>query len=299
MSEPIEGVLDGVEIAVLGLGAMGVAMAKRLAAAGAQARLWNRSPEKAAALAADGIGRACAMPREAADGARFSILNVAGDDAARAIALGADGLCAGLSAGGFLIDMGTTGQAATKEMAAAVMAAGGRFCDAPVSGGEVGAQTGTLSIMYGCAPGDGEKLTALFGVLGQRSIRIGDIGAGQIAKAANQVIVGMTIEAVATALALAEANGVDPAIVRDAFKGGFADSRILELHGARMIAHDTKAGARASLMLKDLSIAAEAAEAGGIAPPGIAHNRDQWRAMMDEGWADWDHSALYQLYRKR
>jgi len=180
MTETAASALAG-PVAVAGLGAMGGAMAGVLVRAGAAVRLWNRTASVAAdrAQALGDAARACATPAEAAAGAAYAIANVSSDDGLRSVCLGADGLIAGLGAGGVLVDMGTSGPAATAEIAAAAAAAGVVFADAPVSGGQGGAEAGALSIMYGCAEAEGARLAPLFAILGDRASRIGDVGAGR------------------------------------------------------------------------------------------------------------------------
>ena len=211
---------------------------------------------------------------------------------------GPDGVLAGLRPGALLIDMGTTSPLATCELAARVAAAGGEWLDAPVSGGVVGAEATTLSIMAGGGAAAFERARPLLERLGARLTHVGPVGCGQIAKTANQMIVGLTIGAVAEALALAGRAGADPARVRAALAGGFADSRILELHGRRMIDGDFAPGGRVTTQHKDLVQALELAAAVGLDLPATALNRALYAECIATGDGGLDHSALYRHYAR-
>jgi len=200
-----------------------------------------------------------------------------------------------LQRGFAVVDMGTTGVAAIRELARSVNASGAELVDAPVSGGQVGAERGTLSIMVGSTEATFKHLLPVWRALGQTVTRVGDVGAGQVAKACNQVIVGATIGAVAEALTLARAAGVDPAVVRQALTGGFASSRILELHGARMVAGDFEPGGRCTTQRKDMAQALELAEAAGVTLPLTAHVKGMYDALIASGLGSLDHSALIKV----
>lgn len=278
---------------------MGKPMARNLARAGAAVIVHNRSPGPRAELAGEGM-TAAASPAEAARaaGAGIVILMVTDTKAVETVLTGPNGVLEGLASGALVIDMGTTQVAATKDLAEKVRAAGGSYVDAPVSGGQVGAERATLTILAGGAQEDIARALPVFRVLGERITRIGEVGAGQVAKTANQMIVALTIGAVAEALALAKAAGVDPALVREALKGGFADSRILELHGQRMAEGRFEPGGRATVQLKDVDQALAFADTLDLELPGLRRNRDLWARMIDAGHGDLDHSGLIKVIEK-
>ncbi len=191
--------------------------------------------------------------------------------------------------------MGTTAVAATRHFAHEIGKRGGKYLDAPVSGGQVGAQQAALTIMAGGSEAVFARAKPVFATLGRHVTRVGDVGAGQVAKAANQIIVGLTIGAVAEALTLAKKAGVDPAKVRAAFEGGFAWSRIMELHGQRMIDAEFAPGGKAATQRKDLAQALELAEQIGIDLPATRLNRDLYDRLIDQGGGELDHSALVKV----
>lgn len=294
---PQNGPLAGRRIGLIGLGLMGVPMARRLAAAGAQLVLWTRSIEKAEDLAATLPGAvAVPSPRHVAEAAEIVVIMVTDADAVETVAFDPWedqwGVAHGLAEDGLVIDMGTTAVDRSRDFAGRIRMIGGSWVDAPVSGGTVAAEAGTLTIMAGGSDADFARAEPIFRALGSRITHVGPVGAGQIAKTANQMIVGLTIGAVAEALALARRAGVDPARVREAIFGGFAHSRILELHGERMVTGDFKARARATIQQKDMRAAAALAERVDLALPGLAANLALWDALVDAGRGDLDHSAL-------
>lgn len=289
--------LAGRRVGLIGLGLMGVPMARRLAAAGAELALWNRSIEKAEDLAA-GLPGASALPspRHVAEAADTILVTVTDADAVEAVAFDPYedqwGVIHGLPEDGLVVDMGTTAVDRTRDFAGRIRMIGGSWVDAPVSGGTVAAEAGTLTIMAGGSDADFARAEPLFRAMGSRITHVGPVGAGQIAKTANQMIVGLTIGAVSEALALAKRAGVDPARVREAIFGGFAHSRILELHGERMVTGDFQARARASIQRKDMRAAAALADQVGLVLPGLAANLALWEALVEGGRGDLDHSAL-------
>lgn len=290
------GALDGRKIGLIGLGLMGKPMARNLAAAGAQMTVASRSPGPVEELAAEGIATAD-TPRAVAAECDIVIVMVTDTPAAEKVIAGPDGVIEGLSPGKLVIDMGTTAVKATRVLAEKVEAAGGEWIDAPVSGGSVGATDGTLTIMAGGTEEAIARAAPLFEVMGRRHTRIGGPGAGQVAKAINQNIVGLTIAAVAEGIALARKAGADPARVREALnvEGGFAQSRILDLHGQRMIDGTFEPGGRVSVQHKDVHQGLELAEQVGIRLPSLERNVELWDAMIEKGWADLDHSALIKI----
>jgi len=294
-------VLNGVKTGFAGLGLMGTQMARNLAAAGADLTLYNRTRAKTETLAGEGASIADtpkALAEAVGDG--VMIICVTDTPAMEAIIAGTDeapGLVDGLVPGALIVDMGTSRVETTRRLAELVASKGGGFVDAPVSGGEVGARDGTLTIMAGGDAGSFARASEYFKVLGSSHTHIGPTGAGQIAKCANQVIVAVTLTAVAEALVFAEKGGADPAKTRDALLGGFAGSRILELHGQRMIDQAFEPGGRARTQLKDLDQTLEFAEQIGVAMPLLERDTELWRDMVARGWGDLDQSGIMVLIR--
>ncbi|MHC8510298.1 MAG: NAD(P)-dependent oxidoreductase [Rhodospirillales bacterium] len=288
---PMSRPLSGRTVGFIGLGLMGLPMARNLLTAGADLKVYNRSEGPREKAAAEGM-TAAASPAEAARGAEAVIIMTADTPAVEAVLLGGDGALEGVSPGALVIDMGTTAVLETRGFAAAAEAKGADYVDAPVSGGVGGAEQAALSIMAGGTDAAFAQAKPFFDVLGRNVTHVGPAGCGQIAKAANQVIVGLTIGAVAEALALAEHAGADPAKVRGALQGGFADSRILEIHGQRMLDKTFAPGARVTMQRKDLNQALALAEAVGLNMPATALNRDLYDALIEAGHGGLDHSAL-------
>jgi len=287
--------LTGHKIGFAGLGNMGRAMARHLHEAGAHVVVWNRSDAPAEAAVARGMKRAATLPelaREIGDG--VICINLTTTDVVQQVVFGAGGLMEGLSSGAMIIDFGTTGVPETKEFAQRVA-----WVDAPVSGGQVGAEAGDLTIMAGGTDADFQRALPILQTVGKRVTHLGPVGSGQVTKLANQLIVAQTIDAVAQALRLAELAGVDSAKVREALLGGFAESRILNLHGDRMVRRDFKPGGRSALQLKDVRLICELAESLGFQSPTLDNCRAQWeRFVNEEGHGEVDHSGLFMLYEK-
>ena len=285
--------LAGHKIGFVGLGNMGRAMARHLHAAGATVVVWNRSEAPAAAAAALGMRRAATLPQLAREvGAGILCINVTTTEVVRQILLGPGGLVEGADPGAVFIDFGTTGVPETREFAGRV-----QWVDAPVSGGQVGAEAATLTIMAGGTPEAFHRAAPVLQVVGSRVTHLGPAGSGQVTKLANQLIVAQTIDAVAQALRLAELAGVSPALVREALLGGFAESRILQLHGDRMVRRDFAPGGRAELQLKDVRLMCELAESVGLDSPTLRNSLAQWeRFVHAEGHGNLDHSGLFLLY---
>ncbi|MCR9222121.1 MAG: NAD(P)-dependent oxidoreductase [Alphaproteobacteria bacterium] len=287
--------LEGARIAVVGLGLMGEPMARNLRAAGASVVVHNRSRAPQEALAADGFETADS-PAEAAravgsDGVLICMVTDTG--AARRVLTDPErGAIAGAAAGALMIDMGTTQVMDTREMAEAFAARGVDYIDAPVSGGQVGAEQASLSIMAGGSDEAFARAEPIFRALGRNITHVGAVGAGQVAKTANQMIVALTLGAVAEAFVLAERAGVDAGKVREALTGGFADSRILELHGARMVRRAFTPGGRVTVQRKDVDQALALADAVGVALPGLQRNKTLWDALVEAGGGELDHSAV-------
>ncbi len=284
--------LAGTSIGFIGLGLMGKPMARNLNAAGARLIIYNRSPEPLDELAAEGMSTVASASKAVGE---IAIVMVRDSPAVEAVIGGANGLLESVTPGMLVIDMGTTDLDVTRRMAEAVKAKGGDYIDAPVSGGQVGAVDGSLSIMAGGGKAAFARAKPVFETLGSHTSHIGDVGAGQVAKTVNQIIVAMTIDAVAEGLTLAERCGVDPAKVREALAGGFAASRILELHGERMLKGSFEPGGRSSLQLKDVVQALDLAASVELDLPGLQANRRLWERMVDRGFGDLDQSALIKV----
>lgn len=286
--------LDGRTIGFIGLGLMGRPMALRLHEAGARLIINNRSQGVVRELASFGM-IAARSPAAVAEQAETVVLMLPDTLAVEAVLLGDDGVVSGLRPGSVVIDMGTTKVMGTRRFAEAVAEAGGGYVDAPVSGGTIGAESGTLTIMAGGGDAAIARVLPLFEVLGKSTTHVGGIGAGQVAKAANQVIVGLNIGAVAEALTLARRAGVDPAKVRQALKGGFADSRILEVHGQRMVTGDFRPGGKCVTQRKDLLQALELARELGFDLPATRLCMELYDKVIAAGHGDLDHAALIKV----
>lgn len=286
--------LQGQDIGFIGLGLMGRPMCKNLQLAGASLVIHNRSRAKVDELAKQGMSPATS-PRDLAERTDTIILMVSDTPAVEKVLTAPDGVIAALKPGALVIDMGTTAVQATRRLAGEVRKKGAEFIDAPVSGGVLGAEAATLAIMAGGLDVAVERALPLFEVLGKNITHVGDVGAGQVAKAANQVIVGLTIGAVAEALTLAKRSGVDPAKVRKALQGGFAASRILEVHGERMVEGRFEPGGKAVTQRKDLSQALDLAKSLGLELPATALNMSLYDRLIESGGGDLDHSALVKV----
>jgi len=280
-------------IGFIGLGVMGAPMAQNLLDAGHELSI-HRVTDRTRHLVDAG-----AVPAEsaaaAASGAEAVVLMLPDTPDVESVLLGEDGVLSGLADGALVIDMSSISPVRTEQLAAAVREAGGHSVDAPVSGGEVGAREGTLTIFVGGADADVARAMPLLEVLGARITHMGPAGSGQATKVVNQVIVGLTIEAVAEGLALAEASGLDGERVRAALDGGFASSRILELHGRRMTERAFDPGFRLRLHRKDLRLAQDSAAHRGVALPGTEAVAAQMDAALARHWEELDHSALFRL----
>lgn len=278
------------KIAFLGTGLMGMPMAKRLIAAGHTLTVWNRSLERAGPLG--DIANVCATPKEAVEEVELVIMMLVDGPATRSVLVD-HGTLDAMPLGGLVIDMGSVDPATDRALGETAKARGIEYLDAPVSGGVVGAEAGTLSIFVGGSEAAARRAAPILDVLG-RPKHLGPLGSGQIAKLANQVIVATTIGAVAEGFRLAEAGGCDLAALREALMGGFADSRILDLHGARMVASDFEPGGRSATQLKDLDNAAAQAEVTQLHLPLTQTVRDAFRDLVDQhGGADMDHAAYF------
>lgn len=277
-------------IGFIGLGIMGTPMAGHLIAAGHGLFLKSRRSVPEALLSAGGT--ACATAAEVARHADTVILMLPDTPDVDLVLFGEGGVAEGLEPGKTIIDMSSISPIATKGFAERIAGLGCAWLDAPVSGGEVGAKNAALSIMVGGAEADFARAKPLFEAMGKTVTHVGPAGSGQVAKVANQIIVALTIEAVAEGLLFASKAGADPAKVRQAITGGLATSRILELHGARMIERTFDPGFRIGLHQKDLNLALEGARSLGMSLPATALAQQLFSACIGNGGAAWDHSAM-------
>ena len=284
-------------IGFVGLGVMGAPMASNLIKAGATVTVHNRGRGAVEALAAEGAETAD-NSREVAEASDVVITMLPDSPDVEDVVLGEDGVAEGLREGGLLIDMSTITPATARAVHAALAERGVEAVDAPVSGGQPAAQSGDLSIMAGGSEAAFERARPVFDVLGKSAVHIGPPGAGQVAKAANQIVVALTIQAVAEALVLARKAGVDPAKVREALLGGFAQSKILEAHGQRMLDRSFDPGFRLELHRKDLAIALQTAREEGVPLLATAQAAELMNALLAQGAGDRDHSALVQVYEQ-
>lgn len=281
---------ESTTVAVLGMGMMGIPMARRLCQAGYRVRVWNRTPSKAQALAADGA-TVCPTAAQAVAPAQV-VITMLQDGSAVADVLFAQGVAEAMPAGCLLIDMSSIQPREARDHAARLVSRDVTCLDAPVSGGTVGAEAGTLAIMAGGKASDFERALPLLQVLG-RATHVGPQGAGQLSKLANQMIVGITIGAVAEALLFAAKGGADMGKVREAITGGFADSRVLHVHGQRMVERDFAKRAAITVQQKDMHNALITAQETGFEAP-ITHLFAQlFDAAVDHGLGTLDHSGLF------
>jgi len=284
------------KIGFIGLGIMGAPMAEHLLKAGHQLFVFSHGklPETIAASQAT----QCLSSRGVAERADIIITMVPDTPDVQAVLFNDDGVAAGLSAGKLVIDMSSISPIATKTFAQKINALGCDYLDAPVSGGEVGAKNATLSIMVGGDQAVFERIKPIFELLGKNITLVGGNGDGQTAKVANQIIVALNIEAVAEALLFAARAGADPARVRQALMGGFASSKILEVHGERMVKRNFAPGFRIELHQKDLSLALSSARELGVALPNTATAQELFNSCVAHGGKAWDHSAMVKALEK-
>ncbi|OSP53907.1 2-hydroxy-3-oxopropionate reductase [Pseudoruegeria sp. SK021] len=278
------------KIGFIGLGVMGRPMAGHLIAAGHTVALHRVKPISQGLI--DQGGTAMDSPAAVARDSEVVILMLPNTPDVDEVLFGDNGVAQTLQPGTLVIDMSSISPVATKDFAARIEAAGGEWLDAPVSGGEAGAQNAALSIMVGGTEPAFARALPLLELMGKRITHVGPSGDGQTAKVCNQVIVGLTIQAVAEALFLAGRAGADPARIREALLGGFADSTILKVHGERMIAETFRPGFRIALHRKDMGLAVDAARSLDIALPNTAMVEQLMSAAIGRGDGDLDHSAL-------
>jgi 2-hydroxy-3-oxopropionate reductase len=280
------------KVGFVGLGTMGRPMATHLVQAGFPLTVHSRSAGPVDALVALGASRA-ATPAEVAARADVIVSSLPGLEEVEAVVLGPDGLTGALRPGSVIVDMSTIPPSGARRVAIAVRERSGIFLDAPVSGGERGAKEATLSIMVG-GPADAlERVRPVLSSLGTTIVHCGDSGAGQIAKACNQLVVLATIYTVAEALVLAAAAGVDPARIREALLGGFAYSRVLDVHGKRMLDRDFQPGGTVEQNHRDASIVMATANELGVPLPAFQPVAHALQTLVDGGQEGLDHSALF------
>jgi len=283
-------------IGFVGLGTMGTPMAGHLIAAGHQ--LFVNTIGKMPASIAESSATQCVTARGVAERSDIVFVMVPDTPDVEKVLFDETGVASGLTKGKVVVDMSSISPIATKEFAKKINALGCDYLDAPVSGGEVGAKNATLSIMVGGDAAVFERVKPLFELMGKNITRVGGNGDGQTAKVANQIIVALNIEAVAEALLFAARAGADPAKVRAALMGGFASSKILEVHGERMIKRTFDPGFRIELHQKDLNLALSSARALGVSLPNTATAQELFNSCAAHGGKAWDHSAMVRALEK-
>lgn len=284
-------------VGFVGSGIMGRPMALNLIKGGYRLWVYARRAEALQPLIAAGA-TACATPSEVAAHADVIFTIVSDTPDVEEMIFGEHGIASGARAGAVIVDMSTISPAATEVFAQRLAAQGVEMLDAPVSGGEKGATSATLSIMVGGKAEVFERIKPLFECMGKNIVHIGGNGAGQVAKACNQIVVSVTLEAVAEALTFARKHGADPAKVREALLGGSANSKILEVHGKRMLEHDFKPGFKLGLHQKDMRIVMDAAHKTGTALPAAALVTQHLNSLMGTGDGDLDSSALVKVLER-
>jgi 2-hydroxy-3-oxopropionate reductase len=284
------------KIGFIGLGIMGTPMAGHLIAAGHEVFLYTHGSVPAALV--DAGGKACASSKEVAQNADIIITMVPDTPHVAAALFGENGVAEGLSKGKLVVDMSSISPVETKVFAERIKALGCEYVDAPVSGGEVGAKAASLTIMVGGSEAAFDRVKPLLELMGKNITLVGENGAGQTCKVANQIIVALNIEAVGEALLFASKMGTDPAKVRQALMGGFAASRILEVHGERMVKRTFDPGFRIELHQKDLNLALSSARAIGVSLPNTATAQELFNSCAAHGGGGWDHSAMVRALEK-
>ncbi len=277
-------------IGFIGLGIMGAPMAGHLLAGGHELYLYD--VKSIAKSLVDQGGIPCQSCKDVAQKADIVVIMVPDTPDVAEVLFAQNGVAAGLSPGKTVVDMSSISPIETKAFARKIEALRCNYLDAPVSGGEVGAKAASLTIMVGGKQEVFDRVKPLFELMGKNITLVGDTGAGQTCKVANQIIVALTIEAVGEALLFASKAGADPAKVRQALMGGFASSRILEVHGERMIKRTFNPGFRVNLHQKDLNLALSSARAIGLSLPNTATCQELFNTCAAHGGSDWDHSAM-------
>ena len=285
------------KVGFIGLGLMGLPMARNVLRAGYQLTVYNRTAAKAAVLVAEGA-RQVATPAEVAQRSDAVVTMVTDSPDVLEVVEGEHGLLGGASSGSTWIDMSTISPDVTRRLGAAAADRGVEALDAPVSGGPPGAEAGTLSIMVGGNQEVFDACLPLLEAMGKTIVRVGDLGAGQVTKACNQVVIAATLAGIAEALVLGAKAGVDPALIRQALMGGYAGSRLLEVHGERMIKHAFDPGFFVKLHDKDLHIVIDMARALSVAAPVTALAAQHFNALIADGDGELDNSAMLKVYER-
>jgi 2-hydroxy-3-oxopropionate reductase len=288
--------MSKLKLGFVGLGIMGAPMAGHLVNAGHDVFIHTRSKVPEELIKSTAI--VCESPEDVASKADIIITMVPDTPDVEKVLFGDNGIASGLSKGKIVIDMSSISPIVTKEIAKKINALGCEYLDAPVSGGQLGAKGATLTIMVGGNLATFDQVKPIFELMGKNITLVGDNGAGQITKVANQIIVALNIEAVAEALVFAAKAGADPAKVREALMGGFASSKILEVHGERMIKRTFDPGFRIELHQKDLSLALSSAKAIGVSLPNTATAQELFNSCSAHGGKAWDHSAMVRALEK-
>jgi 2-hydroxy-3-oxopropionate reductase len=285
-------------VGFVGLGIMGACMAGNLLEAGHELVVHNRTRTKAERLAQRGA-RAADSPREVAEGSDVIITMLPGPPQVEEVVAGDGGLLEGAREGSLIIDMSTSSPILAQELARAARNKAVGMLDAPVSGGDVGARDGTLSIMVGGEEDDFERARPLFRVMGETVVHVGGVGAGQVVKACNQIVVALVIEAIAEALVLGSKAGVDPDRVVEVLSGGLASNKVLEVKGEKFLSHEFAPGGKVEYHRKDLGIALEAGREYEVTLPVAAFVDQMFGVLEAKGRGGWDHSALLTLLEER
>lgn len=280
------------KIGFIGLGIMGGPMAQNLMEAGYDLMLYNRTIEKAEELAKEGTAEVADSPKEVAENSDIVITMLPDSPQVEEVLTGEDGVLEGIKEGSLIVDMSTISPVVTRELAKEVGKRRASMLDAPVSGGDVGAQQGALSIMAGGSEEDFERTRPVFEVLGDTITHVGEIGAGQTAKAANQIVVALTIEAVSEALVLSSKAGVAPEKILEALSGGLAGSNVMEAKQEKFLSHDFDPGFKVELHHKDLGIALATGREYGVSLPVTAVVDQMLETLKAKGRGDRDHSAI-------
>ena len=288
--------MSQLKLGFIGLGIMGAPMAGHLLAAGHTVYVNTRSQVPQELVNSTAI--VCSSAAEVASKADIIIIMVPDTPDVEKVLFGENGIATGISKGKIVVDMSSISPIASKEFAQKINALGCEYLDAPVSGGQLGAKGATLTIMVGGSEATFAKLKPVFELMGKNITLVGENGAGQITKVANQIIVALNIEAVAEALVFAAKAGADPAKVREALMGGFASSKILEVHGERMIKRTFDPGFRIELHQKDLNLALSSAKALGVSLPNTATAQELLNSCSAHGGKAWDHSAMVKALEK-
>lgn len=283
------------KIGFIGLGIMGKPMARNLLKAGYSLVVLNRSRSPMEELAAEGAELADS-PQAIAQQVDVVISCLPDSPDVEAVFLGENGVIAGARSGMLGIDMSTIAPATARKVYEALKQKQVQFLDAPISGGDIGAQQGTLSIMVGGEEPAFQRALPLFEVMGKNIVHIGESGAGQVTKACNQIVVAMTVQAVAEALTLAKKSGVDAAKVREALLGGFAQSRVLEVHGKRMLEGNFQPGFKVNLHRKDMNIVLQTAREIGLSAMGSSQVTELMNSLIAQGKGELDNASLVTLY---